>query len=120
MKKILPLIAALFLAMAFIGCNNNVSVGLAGGTYTASQVNGGTTTTMTFTFNSNGTFSSSYTSGSSTNNVTGTYTVNGNTAVLTPTSNGASGDQVITTTDGWQHFTGLGTGSSFSPTFTRQ
>ena len=116
MKKILPLIAALFLALAFIGCNNNVSVGLAGGTYTGSQVNGGTTTTMTFTFNSNGTFSFSYTSGSSTNNVTGTYTVNGNTATLTATSVSGT-DMVITTSDGWQHFT---TSSMGNITFTRQ
>ena len=116
MKKILPLIAALFLALAFIGCNNNVSVGLAGGTYTASQVNGGTTTTMTFTFNSNGTFSSSYTSGSSTSNVTGTYTVNGNSATMTPTSMSGT-DIVITTTDDWQHFTSSSMGNL---TFTRQ
>ncbi|MBQ4235325.1 MAG: hypothetical protein II716_00635 [Treponema sp.] len=117
MKKILPLIAALFLALAFIGCNNNVSVGLAGGTYTASQVNGGTTLTMTFTFDSNGTFSSSYTSGSSTSNVTGTYTVNGNSATMTPTSMSGGTDIVITTTDGWQHFTSSSMGNL---TFTRQ
>ena len=117
MKKILPLLAALFLAMAFIGCNNNVSVGLAGGTYTYSQVNGETTTSVTFTFDSNGTFTGSQTSGSTTSNATGTYTVNGNTATVTLTS-GGSGSQIITTTDGWQHFT-MSFGSS-TATFTRQ
>ena len=112
MKKILPLIAALFLALAFIGCNNNVSVGLAGGTYTASQVNGGTTTTMTFTFYSNGIFTGSQTtSGGTTYNEPGTYTVNGNTATM-------NGSQIITTTDGWQHFTMVFDSSTF--TFTRQ
>lgn len=114
MKKILPLIAALFFALAFIGCNNNVSVGLAGGTYTASQVNGGTTVTMTFTFNSNGTFTASQTSGSTTMNMTGTYTVNGNSATMTPTS---GTEAVITTSDGWQHFTSPSFGNI---TFTRQ
>ena len=115
MKKILPLLAALFFALAFIGCNNNVSVGLAGGTYTYSQVNGGTTTSVTFTFDSNGTFTLS--GSSSTTNATGTYTVNGNTATLTVTS-GGSGSNIITTTDGWQHFTMVLDSSTV--TFTRQ
>ena len=94
---------------------------LAGGTYTYSQVNGGT---ITFTFDSNGTFTGSYTSGSSTNNVTGTYTVNGNSATMTLTSvsgtdmASVSGtDMVITTSDGWQHFTSSSMGNV---TFTRQ
>ena len=113
MKKILPLIAALFLAMAFIGCNNNVSVGLAGGTYTASQVNGETITRVAFfTFDSNGTFTFSYT------NETGTYTVNGNTATLTVVTSEGSGSQIITTSDGWQHFTMVS--GSTTVTFTRQ
>lgn len=113
MKKILPLIAALFLAMAFIGCNNNVSVGLAGGTYTGDVPTGQTTTaTFTFTFTSD-----TFTFTGNGVAATGTYTVNGNTATLTPTS-GGSGNQIITTTDGWQHFT-TGSGSS-TVTFTRQ
>ena len=88
---------------------------LAGGTYTWSQVNGGTTASATFTFDSNGTFTGSQTSGSTTYNATGTYTVNGNTATLTGTSGGSV---ILTTTDGWQHFT-MVFGSSTS-TFTRQ
>ena len=97
---------------------------LAGGTYTYSQVNGGTTMSVTFTFDSNGTFTGSYTIGSSTKNVTGTYTVNGNSATMTLTSvsgtdmASVSGtDTVITTSDGWQHFTSSSMGNV---TFTRQ
>ena len=117
MKKILPLLAALFFALAFIGCNNNVSVGLAGGTYTYSVENGGTTASATFTFDSNGSFTGSATSGSTTyNDAAGTYTVNGNTATLTGTSGGSV---ILTTTDGWQHFTMVFGGSS-TGTFTRQ
>ena len=92
-------------------------VGLAGGTYTGSVVMGGTTVSETFTFDSNGTFTGSATNGSTTINATGTYTVNGNTATITETS-GGSGSQIITTTDGWQHFT-MSIGSS-TFTFTRQ
>ena len=86
---------------------------LAGGTYTVSQVNGETTTSVAFfTFDSNGTFTFSYT------NETGTYTVNGNTATLTEVTSGGSGSQIITTSDGWQHFT-MSSGST-TVTFTRQ
>ncbi|MBQ2530174.1 MAG: lipocalin family protein, partial [Treponema sp.] len=117
MKKILPLITALFFALAFIGCNNNVSNPLAGGTYTGSVEAEGMTYSMTFTFNANSTFTAIYSAGGQSDTTTGVYSVNGDTASLTATS-GGEGTRVITTTDGWQHF--VMAGEDTSVTFTRQ